>query len=106
MRAAAAQRGGGRNRRVAGGNGLWGIRAAVRRAGRPLAPAIGRLCKETDERRKTGAGGIRTLDALASIPHFQCGPFSHSDTAPTECERDQAALATNRIMRPTFDQVK
>lgn len=29
-----------------------------------------------------GAGGIRTLGAVTRTPHFQCGPFSHSDTAP------------------------
>ena len=29
-----------------------------------------------------GAGGIRTLGTVTRTPHFQCGPFSHSDTAP------------------------
>ena len=29
-----------------------------------------------------GEGGIRTLDTLASMPHFECGAFNHSATSP------------------------
>ena len=29
-----------------------------------------------------GGGGIRTHDALSSIPHFECGAFGHSATPP------------------------
>jgi hypothetical protein len=29
-----------------------------------------------------GEGGIRTLDALAGMPHFECGAFNHSATSP------------------------
>ena len=29
-----------------------------------------------------GEAGIRTLDALASMPHFECGAFDHSATSP------------------------
>ena len=30
-----------------------------------------------------GEGGIRTLDTLASMPHFECGAFNHSATSPS-----------------------
>ncbi len=33
-------------------------------------------------KKKNGAGGIRTLGTVTRTPHFQCGPISHSDTAP------------------------
>jgi hypothetical protein len=29
-----------------------------------------------------GEGGIRTLDTLASMPHFECGAFNRSATSP------------------------
>ncbi len=29
-----------------------------------------------------GEGGIRTLDTVARIPHFECGAFDHSATSP------------------------
>ena len=29
-----------------------------------------------------GEAGIRTLDALTSMPHFECGAFDHSATSP------------------------
>gem|GEM_PF-5469270 len=29
-----------------------------------------------------GALGIRTLDTIAGIPHFECGAFDHSANAP------------------------
>ncbi len=29
-----------------------------------------------------GGGGIRTPDALASMPHFECGTFNRSATPP------------------------
>ena len=29
-----------------------------------------------------GKWGIRTLDTLARIPHFECGSFDHSDNFP------------------------
>ena len=37
---------------------------------------------ETLAGHEIGAGGIRTLGTVTRTPHFQCGPFSHSDTAP------------------------
>ena len=34
-------------------------------------------------RKKSGGeGGIRTPDALAGMPHFECGAFNHSATSP------------------------
>ena len=30
-----------------------------------------------------GKWGIRTLDTLARIPHFECGSFDHSDNFPS-----------------------
>ena len=30
----------------------------------------------------SGKWGIRTLDTLARIPHFECGSFDHSDNFP------------------------
>ncbi|VWX56668.1 hypothetical protein SPHINGOR109_10522 [Sphingorhabdus sp. 109] len=37
-----------------------------------------------DESRSVcgGALGIRTLDTIAGIPHFECGAFDHSANAP------------------------
>ena len=32
-----------------------------------------------------GKWGIRTLDTLARIPHFECGSFDHSDNFPFFC---------------------
>jgi hypothetical protein len=29
-----------------------------------------------------GEGGIRTLDTVARMPHFECGAFDHSATSP------------------------
>ena len=29
-----------------------------------------------------GEGGIRTLDTLTGMPHFECGAFDHSATSP------------------------
>lgn len=37
------------------------------------------------ELRGSGSGGeagIRTLDTLAGMPHFECGAFDHSATSP------------------------
>ena len=54
-----------------------------------------------------GAGGIRTLGAVSRTPHFQCGPFSHSDTAP-RCLIAMNSTAAMRIPAPcecvTFGQ--
>ncbi len=30
----------------------------------------------------SGEGEIRTLETLASLPHFECGAFDHSATSP------------------------
>ena len=40
-----------------------------------------------------GEGGIRTLDTLASMPHFECGAFNHSATSPDRVQgwADEAA---------------
>jgi hypothetical protein len=44
-----------------------------------------------------GEGGIRTLDTLASMPHFECGAFNHSATSPYR-SRCRGRLACS----PTF----
>src|SRR3546814_13248197 len=31
-----------------------------------------------------GEGGIRTLDTVARMPHFECGAFDHSATSPSK----------------------
>ena len=44
-----------------------------------------------------GEGGIRTPDALASMPHFECGAFDHSATSPsTTPSRHFTARAAER----------
>ena len=65
-----------------------------------------------------GEGGIRTLDTLASMPHFECGAFNHSATSPG-CKRvvhrgrlliahlpATQAVAAGAVMRhfPAFDR--
>ena len=39
---------------------------------------------DAHRRRTGGEGGIRTLDTLASMPHFECGAFNHSATSPDQ----------------------
>src|SRR3546814_8724244 len=34
--------------------------------------------------RRGGEGGIRTLDTVARMPHFECGAFDHSATSPSK----------------------
>src|SRR6266853_925680 len=43
-----------------------------------------------------GWGGIRTHDALAGIPVFETGSFSHSDTHPNAGRVDAAGAETRR----------
>ncbi len=55
---------------------------------------------------KIGAGGIRTLGTVTRTPHFQCGPFSRSDTAPCghagpEHRFDQGRRPTSAILPVT-----
>ena len=55
--------------------------------GRALAPADAPRpqifdCLVILTRDHGGEGGIRTLDTLASMPHFECGAFNHSATSP------------------------
>ena len=38
--------------------------------------------KQTNRPFLCGKWGIRTLDTLARIPHFECGSFDHSDNFP------------------------
>src|SRR5205085_1946490 len=78
----------GRPRPPAGGGGGaagGGARGSVRQVGigrtgqspstvRPAHPGSGDL---------SGAGGIRTLDTVSRIRHFQCRLFNHSSTAPS-----------------------
>ncbi len=45
--------------------------------------------------KDNGAGGIRTLGTVTRTPHFQCGPFSHSDTAPTPASRPRISQSVN-----------
>ena len=37
-----------------------------------------------------GEGGIRTPDALAGMPHFECGAIDHSATSPSPLVRANA----------------
>lgn len=54
-------------------------------------PVAGGSDRHPRRRRcKNGAGGIRTLGTVARTPHFQCGPFSRSDTAPQGVETPAA----------------
>jgi hypothetical protein len=46
-----------------------------------LVPALG------------GERGIRTLDTLASMPHFECGAFNHSAISPTSLHGDPRETA-------------
>jgi hypothetical protein len=40
--------------------------------------------KNRPEAGDNGEGGIRTLDRVAPIQHFQCCAFDHSATSPVE----------------------
>ncbi len=47
-----------------------------------IAVSLQRNCANTLV-RKNGEGGIRTLDRVASIQHFQCCAFDRSATSPS-----------------------
>ena len=38
--------------------------------------------RQTNRSFICGKWGIRTLDTLTRIPHFECGSFDHSDNFP------------------------
>ncbi|GEM_PF-62585 len=59
-----------------------------------LKPAIGA--------GKNGEGGIRTLDRVAPIQHFQCCAFDHSATSPKAlADANVAGHSRRPNMRPT-----
>ena len=49
--------------------------------------------------RKSGEGGIRTLDNLAAIPVFETGRFNHSRTSPSLVSMIQIYRKEQRIQR-------
>ena len=48
----------------------------------PFFDACEQAKKTGPEDRGSGEGGIRTLDRVAPIQHFQCCAFDHSATSP------------------------
>ena len=47
-----------------------------------------------------GEGGIRTLDTVARIPHFECGAFDHSATSPRSRVRLRGMCPGSKRGRP------
>ena len=42
----------------------------------------GQSCEAQSAKHDGGQGGIRTLDTVTRMPHFECGAFNHSTTCP------------------------
>ncbi len=70
---------------------------------RPSHPLPRSQKAETGRRpQKTGGGGgIRTLDTVSRIQHFQCCAFSHSATPPTTNPTATAELTRISACQPT-----
>ena len=49
-----------------------------------------------------GKWGIRTLDTLARIPHFECGSFDHSDNFPFSACKGTTKNAHTQAKRAFF----